>query len=157
MTAPTPWRIAGRDEIVNLRMFTSEIDPPDCGGIVDAAGTEVIGSSEFLHGHEFLPRIIECVNACAGMAKPVKDVAQLRADAAKLDANRCNRGHETLPLRLWDCPECHARTKRQRDELLAGALLLLEQYDASGDFTMGGKLTNQPFLLLRAAAAKVQP
>lgn len=25
---------------------------------------------------------------------------------AKLDNNKCNAGHETLPLVLWDCPEC---------------------------------------------------
>lgn len=24
----------------------------------------------------------------------------------KLDHNRCNNGHETLPLRLWNCPAC---------------------------------------------------
>lgn len=44
----------------------------------------------------------------------------------------------------------------QYDELAAGARLLLEQYDASGDFRMGGKLTNRPFLMLKDALAKVR-
>lgn len=30
---------------------------------------------------------------------------------AKLNHNRCHNGHETLPLVLWDCPECHQRTR----------------------------------------------
>ncbi len=39
---------------------------------------------------------------------------------AKLDCNKCNAGHETLPLALWDCPEC-VRLKmdalaKERDE-----------------------------------------
>lgn len=29
----------------------------------------------------------------------------------KLACNKCNRGHETLPLILWDCPACHDETK----------------------------------------------
>lgn len=37
------------------------------------------------------------------------------------------------------------------DGLVAGCRVLLEQYEASGDFTMGGKLTNKPFLMIRAA------
>jgi hypothetical protein len=36
------------------------------------------------------------------------------------------------------------------------AVLLLSQYDAEPDFTMGGRLTNEPFLLFRAAIAKVK-
>ena len=44
----------------------------------------------------------------------------------------------------------------QRDELLAAAKLLLAQYDSSGDFTMGGNLTNKPFLMFRAALEKME-
>lgn len=33
--------------------------------------------------------------------------------------------------------------------LVAGCRVLLEQYEASGDFTMGGKLTNRPFMMIR--------
>lgn len=40
---------------------------------------------------------------------------------AKLDTNRCNRGHETLPLVLWDCPECHGVTKAKLAELVEAA------------------------------------
>lgn len=46
--------------------------------------------------------------------------------------------------------------EQQRDELLEGAKLLIEQYDSSGDFTMGGQLTNKPFSMLKAAIAKVE-
>lgn len=35
------------------------------------------------------------------------------------------------------------------DGLVAGCRVLLEQYEASGDFTMGGKLTNKPFMMIR--------
>lgn len=46
--------------------------------------------------------------------------------------------------------------RSQRDSLLKIAELLLHQYDASGDFVMGGKLTNEPFLRFRAAIAQVR-
>lgn len=39
-------------------------------------------------------------------------------------------------------------------ELLAACQLLIEQYDAVPEFTMGGKLTNKPFTMARAAIAK---
>lgn len=39
-------------------------------------------------------------------------------------------------------------------ELLAACKLLIKQYDESGDFVMGGKLTNQPFLMAEAALKK---
>ena len=29
----------------------------------------------------------------------------------KLNCNRCNKGHITLPLILWDCPACHDETR----------------------------------------------
>jgi hypothetical protein len=35
------------------------------------------------------------------------------------NTTRCNKGHETLPLVLWDCPDCHEETKKQRDKFLA--------------------------------------
>lgn len=40
------------------------------------------------------------------------------AAQAKLNHNRCHSGHETLPLVLWDCPECHNETRRARDAAL---------------------------------------
>ena len=39
-------------------------------------------------------------------------------------------------------------------EILEALSLLVDQYDSSGDFTMGGNLTNEPFLMARAAIAK---
>jgi len=42
------------------------------------------------------------------------------------------------------------RLELDRARLMEVASLLLSQYDASGDFTMGGKLTNKPFLMFAA-------
>lgn len=39
-------------------------------------------------------------------------------------------------------------------DMLKALEFLMEQYDSSGDFTMGGNLTNEPFLKARAAIAK---
>lgn len=39
-------------------------------------------------------------------------------------------------------------------DMLEALSLLVDQYDSSGDFTMGGNLTNEPFLMARAAIAK---
>lgn len=41
-------------------------------------------------------------------------------------------------------------------ELLEAAALLIQQYESSGDFVMGGNLTNAPFLALKAAVAKAR-
>jgi len=46
---------------------------------------------------------------------------QVDALQAKLDHNRCNSGHETLPLVLWDCPECHQRTRDKLAKLVEAA------------------------------------
>jgi hypothetical protein len=35
----------------------------------------------------------------------------------RLEKNTCNSGHVTLPLILWDCPECHNQTRREREAL----------------------------------------
>ncbi len=48
-------------------------------------------------------------------ASLVEDHARLQA---RLEHNRCNSGHETLPLVLWDCPECHNETRRKLAELI---------------------------------------
>jgi hypothetical protein len=50
--------------------------------------------------------------------------------------------------------DLEAEINRLRDaqaKLIEGAKLLLEQYEASDDITLGGKLTNKPFLMLRNA------
>lgn len=49
------------------------------------------------------------------------DAAWKERDALqkRLDTNRCNSGHLTLPLTLWDCPECHNLTRAERDALHA--------------------------------------
>ena len=54
-------------------------------------------------------------------------------------------------------PETAAERDRLRESnasLIEAAELLLRQYDSSGDFTMGGNLTNEPFLKFRAALAR---
>lgn len=50
--------------------------------------------------------------------------------------------------------EANMRLIAAAPDLLAAAMELMQQYDSSGDFTMGGNLTNQPFLKFRAAIAK---
>mgnify|MGYP001562258137 CR=1 FL=1 len=60
--------------------------------------------------------------------------------------------------RSW-CPTCTNPPPPKpsiHDDLVAAAKLLLQQYDSSGDFTMGGNLTNEPFLLFRAALARAK-
>ena len=53
--------------------------------------------------------------------------------------------------------EAELATLRQSERALREAgTLLLEQYDAVPDFTMGGKLTNEPFMLMRTALAARQ-
>lgn len=67
------------------------------------------------------------------------ELTALRAEVArlndKLNCNKCNKGHETLPLYLWDCPKCHAETKaevaRLRDE--RKHLYRLVKLDAEGN------------------------
>lgn len=52
-----------------------------------------------------------------------------------------DRAAEDLQYRI------EALTK-QCDELLAACKLAVQQYESSGDFTMGGNLTNKPFLMM---------
>lgn len=44
----------------------------------------------------------------------------------KLNQNRCNSGHETLPLKLWDCPECVRLKTEQLEAKLAVAVEALK-------------------------------
>jgi hypothetical protein len=44
--------------------------------------------------------------------------AERDAALAKLNGTRCNAGHDTLPLVLWDCPACHDKTRAERDAVL---------------------------------------
>jgi len=52
-----------------------------------------------------------------------KAVAQRDEALARLELNRCNSGHETLPLKLWECPACVAgveeKLEAERDQALA--------------------------------------
>jgi hypothetical protein len=41
-------------------------------------------------------------------------------------------------------------------DMLEALRLLLDQYDSFDEFTMGGGLTNEPFLMARAAVAKAE-
>jgi hypothetical protein len=36
----------------------------------------------------------------------------------QLDNNKCNSGHETLPLRLWNCPTCVAEEKEKPIDMI---------------------------------------
>jgi hypothetical protein len=48
----------------------------------------------------------------------------------------------------------NARLIAAAPDLLSALQLLMDQYDSSPDFTMGGNLTNAPFIMARAAIAK---
>lgn len=69
----------------------------------------------------------------------LEDVAALRMEVdelkAKLERNVCNSGHTTLPLYLWDCPECHNQTRLDRDEA-RGAVRVLEDEVAKRNETI---------------------
>ena len=54
----------------------------------------------------------------------------------------------------WEEAWSNARLIAAAPEMLEALSLLVDQYDSSGDFTMGGNLTNEPFLMARAAIAK---
>jgi len=58
------------------------------------------------------------------------DALETRCDEleAKLYANKCNRGHETVPLILWDCPVCHDETRAERDQVQARVTELERDY-----------------------------
>lgn len=51
-------------------------------------------------------------------------------------------------------PKANARLIAAAPELLGALIKLMDQYDSNPDFTMGGNLTNEPFLMARAAIAK---
>lgn len=55
-----------------------------------------------------------------------------------------------------DTQEANARLIAAAPELLAALEILVSQYDSSSDFTMGGNLTNEGFLLGRAAIEKAK-
>lgn len=62
------------------------------------------------------------------------EIARLRAN---LDANECNAGHKTLPLRLWDCPECSRLEGQElRAEIAAGASLVAKIGDRNRELEM---------------------
>lgn len=50
--------------------------------------------------------------------------------------------------------EANARLISAAPDMLAALVKLMEQYDSSPDFTMGGYLTNEPFLMARDALKK---
>ena len=69
--------------------------------------------------------------------------AQLAQAEAKLNHNRCNAGHETLPLVLWDCPECTRLIKQRVDQLQAEINFLKSEGRMSGLITANQNLANE--------------
>ena len=49
---------------------------------------------------------------------------------------RCHRGHEFYPLTLWDCPDCHDDTRKQRDALAKALDEVMEDYGCSGSISV---------------------
>jgi hypothetical protein len=83
---PAPWRVLTGGDLVAVDRFSD-----DC--IVDANGAEVIGSSEWMHGEENLPFIVECVNRNAAVSELIGQRNALKATleaVMRMDV----RGHE---------------------------------------------------------------
>jgi hypothetical protein len=55
---------------------------------------------------------------CPNCGGPYHLLERLAQAEAKLQQTRCHRGHDTLPLTLWDCPACHDITRAERDALI---------------------------------------
>jgi hypothetical protein len=66
-----------------------------------------------------------------------------RPDMAKVRMSRSARDRETIN-----------RLRKLNTELLEACQLLIEQYESTSEFTLGGNLTNKPFSLARNAIAK---
>lgn len=71
---------------------------------------------EIGHSESTDPEELACP-VCAARAEVAALRGELAAARAKLNTNRCNSGHETLPLVLWECPACHDETRKERDAL----------------------------------------
>ena len=97
-------------------------------------------------------------------------IAELQQETAnlqaRLDQNTCNSGHTTLPIILWDCPECVriAKEKMQAEiaELRAVvdpmlALKALEQEQLLGIPTADLAETRELVSKVNAALAKLTP
>ena len=72
-------------------------------------------------------KLSERMKGKTGWDEPISDeqvedwadkVAQLEEAIAKYEEPAtCNGGHKTLPLKLWDCPECTAQLKAENAKL----------------------------------------
>lgn len=86
---------------------------------------------------------------------------EVRRLRGMLETNRCGRGHVTLPLVLWDCPECHEITRLRLvnliaadDECDAAADELAEAKRATGNWRTNPLSHTHPAVLrMRAAKA----
>ena len=67
------------------------------------------------------------------LAEKERELAQARRERdelqAKLDQNRCNSGHETLPLKLWNCPACTEEREEKLKDQLTQAREALQEID----------------------------
>ena len=59
-----------------------------------------------------------------------REIAALRAELAeareKLNRNKCNSGHTTLAVYLWDCPECVKLIRAELEEANKGRVSLID-------------------------------
>ena len=78
--------------------------------------------------------IILAADVDALLAEQQAEMGRLKA---KLECNRCNKGHETLPLILWDCPTCHDETRAERDTLQAELARCREALQVAKDRLIG--------------------
>lgn len=70
-----------------------------------------------------------------------QEIERLQAEVerlnGKLNHNRCNAGHETLPLYLWDCPECTRLVREQAREAQEALKKSEKDRHEYGDLLMG--------------------
>lgn len=99
----------------------------DADGNIVAQTLEVIGHKDRVErAWSFARELVAAYNDREAVVELIDERDRLRAQLAN---NRCNSGHETLPLVLWDCPECHNETKRKLADLIRTAGPLLQATD----------------------------
>ena len=83
-------------------------------------------------------RLVACWNACEGMGDPVVEIESLRLTDRKANSTRCNSGHDSLPVLLWDCPVC---VEHKRNELLDALVMAHTRLTECGDAGVESPLT----------------
>lgn len=75
------------------------------------------------------------------------------------DPGKCNTGHETLPLTLWECPECVEEIRREKVQLektrLILATRLAELFAVANNRLNGVEITYNEAEVMMSAASQL--